>query len=252
MFPDQSTFLNTALDYYLRKGASEDVYRLFMAAPGFNADINDPSTRRRLLRPCPNSRCFNVIMAHQDPEFFGRSTTARFDPAAKLERMPFSGVREILGRTDRELAHLRCSNNGWTSLHCVAYRLRGLPPYPSALIGHRSVFEERLDFGACLLQNGADPCGILPIDVSGQDSCQLTPLLVLLEADHWLPRANCISTWERAIGTWINMLQLAAVDLLQYWASSSMGLKRARPGSRLLGNPMWQDRERLLKRRDCR
>ncbi|KAK5229123.1 hypothetical protein LTR47_008015 [Exophiala xenobiotica] len=207
MFPDQGKVLSNSLYYYSRYCLSEDVYRLFLAAPGFDVDIDDPSNRHLLLKNCPDPRCFNVIVAHQDPEFFGRPIAARFDLAVELQMIQLSGFCEILGRTDGELAHLRCSKNGWTPLHYVAYGLY-------ELLEDGSDFKEGLDFGVSLLRNGADPCSI-PIDVVGQDRCPLTPLLRSLGADSWPPRVRDIPTGQRAIDDWINMLQEAGIDLLE-------------------------------------
>jgi hypothetical protein len=119
-------------------------------------------------------------MADQNPEFFDRPITAKLDLAVKLKAMPLSGFLQILGRTDKELAHIRGSNGSTSALHYVARRLSRLQPDDSA-------FEELSYFGVRLLRNGADPCST-PIDVAVQDNCSLTPLLVFLKADHWLPR----------------------------------------------------------------
>ncbi len=225
-FPDQGTILNKSLNSFAMPfNHSVDVYRLFMAAPGFDVDIDDPFNGEDWLRYCPDLHCLNVIMEYQGLELSCRSLAARFELAVNLRSVTFSdflGCIE-LQESDRELAHLRDSS-GKSALHYVARRL--------AVHSHEPAFKEWFDFGVGLLRNGADPCNIAA-DVRGQDGWQSTPLLTYLRARHGLRRLCDVSVATACIDFWINMLQVAGIDLLQYGAKESKIWESFRCGNSL-------------------
>ncbi|EXJ67537.1 uncharacterized protein A1O5_09550 [Cladophialophora psammophila CBS 110553] len=242
---DRATTLSDALGYYALSTFSDDhyraeeMYRLFIEAPGFDADLYTSPLRYAWIYGCQSERCLDIILTNQFSGFCRLPLEARFELAVQtgvqscMERAGF--LKCIgLGKSDQRLANLR-SSGGLTILHYVARRLRTLVTYFSCPY-HR--ITEWFDLGVRVLINGADPYGVAPgddqssvrrffmnQDVKQEYYWQTTALLdcmgiadfeVLRYAGGWI-----YTEMMDALRIWIEMVQKAGLDLCEYGAKES-------------------------------
>ena len=238
-WPDHAAVLSRALSWFACANGGKnavEMYRLFLTAPGFDADLEDTELRYRWLYLCRNTQCLDLILENLHPRFFSLPVEARFDLAVRVgdqgAYIEPSGFLKCIGlrQSDQRLASLR-SSSGTSVLHYIARRLWD--------IAYRWFLKDELqgwlDLGLNVLKNGADPSciarrkclwgihGVYDIDPHSsyrrEEEWQSTPLMDALDIQYWgIPRD---STYFRAmtletIQIWAGMLQQAGLGLRDY------------------------------------
>jgi hypothetical protein len=244
VWPDHAAVLNRALSWVAYSNDPKnavDMYRLFLQAPSFDADLEDTERVYEWLRLCPDTQCLGLILENLHPRFFSLPVEARFDLAvrvgladahfrasddgADIEQPSF--LRCIgLRQSDQRLASLR-SSSGTSVLHYIA-RLW----YVELDRSPKDEVQGWLDLGQNVLKNGADPsclarrrvnlglCDINPhFSYRREEGWQSTPLMDVLDMQYWgIPRDS--TYWRgimlKTIQIWAGMLQQAGLDLCDY------------------------------------
>jgi hypothetical protein len=205
------------------------MYRLFLEAPGFDADLEDTELRYPWLYSCRNTQCLDLILENLHPTFLSLPVEARFDLAVRVgfegARIEPSGFLKCIGlrQSDQRLATLR-SSSGTSVLHYIARILWSIAgrDFP------KDELQGWLDLGLDVLKNGADPSciaqrkplwGIYGVPRQGEDGWQSTPLMDALDIRYWaIPRDTTYfrAMMLRTIQIWAGMLQQAGLDLCEY------------------------------------
>jgi hypothetical protein len=194
------------------------MYRLFLEAPSFDADLEESELQYEWLRYCPNMQCLYLILENLHPRFFSLPVEARFDLAVRVRHpevkikpsdfLKFIGLRQ----TDQRLASLR-SSSGESILHYIAQFLHsftrgGLP---------KEELQGWLDLGVNVLKNGADPsCISRRALYRREEGRQSTPFMDALNIEYWGVSDYFIyfrSVTLEIIQIWGGMLQQAGLDL---------------------------------------
>jgi hypothetical protein len=224
------------------------MYRLFLLAPGFDADLDDTELRYRWLHKCENMQCLDLILENLYIGFLSLPVEARFNFAVRVgigggPIQPSLFLKCIgLSQSDQRLASLR-SSNGESVLHYIACIL--------CRIGVQGdISKQWLDLGVNVLKNGADPSCIARRECWGisrlrdidphsaywrQAEWCNTPLMDALDIENWGLRKNTpfLATDKlTTIQIWTEMLQQAGVDLCKYgnkesYAWKSLGLEES-------------------------
>ncbi|KIW97503.1 uncharacterized protein Z519_01087 [Cladophialophora bantiana CBS 173.52] len=217
-WPDHGTRLSRALElfslYNFSSPQPAEMYRLFMADPDFDADL-DNSFQYEWLRNCKETESLEVILQNQFSGFDCRPLEMRFELASQLDDIDAAGFLRCVGlqARDRRLASLK-NSKGRTVLHCVASNFEKHP--------------EWFHVGLGALENGADPSSVAVIEAGSYlapvtvfyphyypEGWQVTPLQDLLLVRKWK-----WESWFRSavhkIHTWAEMIQRAGLDLCEY------------------------------------
>ncbi|KAL9095830.1 MAG: hypothetical protein Q9165_001827 [Trypethelium subeluteriae] len=254
-WPDQTAVLDRALGNFIESQFEQppinEIYRLFLEAPGFDADLEDAEIRCAWLSHCYSAKCLDLILANSQPRFYSLSVDARFEAIAwvrpwSLLMGPFDFLRYLgLQQSDQRLASLR-SSSGLSVLHYIAHFLW-------RLIGTslQDNLQEWLNLGLNVLKHGADPSciardisrsvGTTPRDFRflREEASLSTPLMNALAisdaafSDHH-HRPHSRTEILKLIRTWAEMIQQAGLDLLEYghkesqiWKTLGLGIEDA-------------------------
>ncbi|ERF72637.1 hypothetical protein EPUS_05691 [Endocarpon pusillum Z07020] len=236
-WPDQAAVLSRALSWYVNlndgKNAVE-MYRLFLEAPGFDADLDDTELGYYWLKLCPNTPCLHLILENLHSGFFSLPVEIRFDFVVRVgfhhTDIKPSGFLKCIGlqQSDQRLASLR-SINGISVLHYIACHLS----WVLRACAGKDELQGWLDLGISVLNNGADPSCIARrkclwyidgiyqnIDPhpssKAKEELESTPLMDALDIKYWQVTDHSRAIIFETMQIWTGMLQQAGFDLRDY------------------------------------
>ena len=204
------------------------MYRLFLEAPGFDADLDNAMLHYDWLYYCANIQCLEVILQIRFPNFYYLPVEERFALAVRVGlRSPSDFLKCVgLGQSDQRLASL-VSSTGTSVLHYIARRLWSMQYRNYFPNGSRKL----LDFGVSVLKNGANPSTIAQWQFKPRIEFSVwrsTPFLDRVGIWDWKigvdAMSELLSTLE-SIRTWTEMIQQAGLDLCDYGAKEMQAWK---------------------------
>jgi hypothetical protein len=214
-----------------------EMYRLFLGTPGFDADLEDTSLRYTWLEECINTHCFDLILEYEFPRFAFLPVETRFELVIRADtinpNMKVSRFLKYIGllQSDTKLASLR-SSTGTSILHHIAHRIKYFH-----LEGQPNELKEWYDLGVNVLKNGADPSytaqltqtrligpahTILYSERKSRERSPATPLIDAIGHMWWKGGSKyAFVRTLKIIRVWVEMLQLAGIDLIEYGGKES-------------------------------
>jgi len=219
-----------------------EIYRLFLRTPGFDADLEDTSLRYTWLEECADAQCLDLILEYQFPRFAFLPVETRFELAIRADtinpNMKCSRFLKYIGlqQSDTRLASLR-SSGGASIMHHIAHRIKYFH-----LHGQPDELKDWFDLGVNVLKNGGDPSYVTQLKhtkLVGLESNILYQELKARERSPGTPFMDAISHmwWKgfsvyalvrtlKIIRLWVEMLQQAGIDLIDYGSKESQIWRR--------------------------